>query len=87
MKLIKTAKPGSFWHIPATWPKTETAKLRYVPNHDLKLEKIERQKADQSRIRAERAAKRKELEADDLFKAADRREGNRTGARKTAEAG
>nr|MCK7670075.1 hypothetical protein [Bradyrhizobium sp. 2S1] len=82
VKQLKTAKPSSFWHIPATWPKTESAKLRSVPNHDLKLEKIERQKADQPRIRAERAAKRqKEQEADDLFKAADRRESSQNEAR------
>lgn len=81
VKQMKTAQPGSFWHIPATWPKTENVKLRSVPSHDLKLEKIERQKADQHRIRAERAAKRdKEQEADDLFKAADRRESNQNDA-------
>jgi hypothetical protein len=81
VKQIKAAKPGSFWHIPAMWPKTESARLRSVPNHDLKLVKMERQKADQPRIRAERAAKRKESEVDDLFKAADRRERNQNGAR------
>ena len=81
IKQINTAKPGSFWHIPAMWPKTESVKLRSVPNHDLKLEKMERQKADQPRIRAERAAKRKALEAaDDLFTAADRRERNQNDA-------
>jgi hypothetical protein len=80
VRQIKTAKPGSFWHIPAAWPKTDEAKLRPVPNHDLKLEKIERQKADRPKIRAERAAKRKEQEVDDLFKAADRRESNQNEA-------
>jgi hypothetical protein len=73
---LKTAKPTSFWHVPAMWPKTANAKLRPVPNSDLKLEKMERQMAAQPKIRAEREAKRKILqEPDDLFKAADRRDG------------
>jgi hypothetical protein len=42
----------------------------------LKLDKIERQKADQPKIRAERAAKKRQQDADDLFQAADRRESN-----------
>jgi hypothetical protein len=76
VRQMQTAKPGSFWHVPATWPKTTNAKLRSVPNHDLKLDKIERQKADQPKIRAERAAKKRQQDADDLFQAADRRESN-----------
>jgi hypothetical protein len=56
---LKTAKPGSFWRIPATWPDEKKTKLRAIPNEDLKLFKIERQKAMQGKIRAERAKKRK----------------------------
>jgi hypothetical protein len=76
VKQIRTAKPGSFWHIPSTWPKTQNAKLRSVPNHDLKLEKMQQQMAAQPRIRAMRAAKRRRQQEadDDLWKAADRRE-------------
>jgi hypothetical protein len=76
VRQLKTARPGSFWHVPAMWPKTTNTKLRAIPNNDLKLEKMERQMAAQPRIRAEREAKRKkQQESDDLFKAADRREG------------
>jgi|SRR3954451_4146876 len=75
VRQLKTAKPSSFWHVPAVWPKTNSAKLRSVPNTDLKLEKMERQMAAQPKIRAERAAKRKKEDLEDnLFKAADRRE-------------
>lgn len=61
IKQLKTAKPGSFWHIPATWPEPGKGKLRSVPNDDLKMVKIERQKADGDKIRTARARKRRQV--------------------------
>lgn len=56
----KTARRGTFWHIPAEWPdfKKKSRHLRQASTEDLKLAKIERQKADGVRIRAERAKKK-----------------------------
>ena len=41
VKTAKTAKPGSFWHVPCEW--REEGVLRAVPNDDAKLTKMERQ--------------------------------------------
>lgn len=60
VKQLKTAKPSSFWHIPAIWPIKDGVKLRSVSNEDLKLLKIERQKAAQKKVRAARDTKRDE---------------------------
>jgi hypothetical protein len=60
VKQLKTAKPKSFWHIPAVWPTKEGGKLRRVSNEDLKLLKIDRQKAARKTVKEARETKRSE---------------------------
>ena len=67
IKLLKTAKPGTFWRIPASWPPKGKGFLLEVSNEDLKLLKIERQKAAQPKVRAAREKKRKVPAQDDFF--------------------
>lgn len=57
--ILETAKGAprpSFWRIPATWK--SDAGIMVAPHHDLKLERIERQKAAQTAVAAERKARR-----------------------------
>ena len=86
VKQLKTAKPSSFWHIPAVWPVKDGSKLRRVSNEDLKLLKIDRQKAARSKVKAERETKRSEpYRHPDLFidvksnERADEEENSETG--------
>jgi hypothetical protein len=51
--VAKTAQPGTFWHVPANW--RDDSKLRQVSNDDAKLVRIQRQKANQAKVRARRA--------------------------------
>jgi hypothetical protein len=60
IRQLKTAKPKSFWHIPATWPIKDGNKLQPVSNDDLQLLKIERQKAARPKVRAARDLRRSE---------------------------
>ncbi|WP_028350242.1 hypothetical protein [Bradyrhizobium murdochi] len=68
VKQLKTANPSSFWHVPAVWPIKDGSKLRSVSNEDLKLLKIDRQKAAQGKMRSARDSKRaKAYRHPDLF--------------------
>jgi len=55
---IRTAKPGSFWHIPSTWE--EGKKLRAVSNEDPSLLRIERRAV--ASTKRKRRAKPKKVE-------------------------
>jgi hypothetical protein len=44
VRQLKTAKPSSFWHVPAIWPIKDGSKLRPVANEDLRLLKMERER-------------------------------------------
>lgn len=57
IKTAKTAKPGTFWHVPCDWK--ADGSLRAVSSGDAKLTKIERQKAQQATVRARRKLARK----------------------------
>lgn len=59
IKQLKTAKPKTFLCVPSAWP--EKGKLRQVSSDDLKLQKIQRQKAAQKDIQAARQHRRKAL--------------------------
>jgi len=52
VKTVKTAKPGTFWHVPCDWEKD--GKLRAVSNEDAKLTKIVRQIAARPFVRKQR---------------------------------
>jgi hypothetical protein len=54
VKTVKTAKPGTFWHVPCDWK--EDGKLRAVSNEDGKLTKIQRQIAARDYVRKRRRA-------------------------------
>ena len=54
MRTAKTAKPGTFWHVPADWKLDGT--LRPVSNDDAKLTKIQNQKSAKNAVRARRKA-------------------------------
>lgn len=68
VRQIKTATPSSFWAVPSAWPAKGKGKLRSVSNKDLKFEKIERQKAAQPKVKAERAKRRATLAQPDFLK-------------------
>lgn len=51
-----TAPSPSFWQVPATW--TARSKIKQVPHHDLKLERVERQIAQGPEVRRLRRARR-----------------------------
>jgi hypothetical protein len=55
-KKIKTAKRGTFWHIPLNW--VENGKLRKVSTEDAKKLKIERQLKAKNKQRSRRRKKR-----------------------------
>lgn len=54
---VRKAKPG-FYSVPCTWPDDDAAHLRELSTEDLKLTKIEKQKAEAEPIRRARRAKR-----------------------------
>jgi hypothetical protein len=56
IKVVKSARPSSFWRIPSDW--TEGATLRQLPNTDAKLLKIGRQIAAQENVRKQRALRK-----------------------------
>lgn len=60
-KQLKTAKPGSFWHIPCSWDRQ--GKLRKVSNDDAKALRIDKQKARQPEVAAARLKRRQSKDA------------------------
>lgn len=58
IEAAKAAPTPSFWVVPATW--SARSEIRQVPHHDLRLERILRQKARAPEVR--RARRRRNLE-------------------------
>ena len=63
----KDAEAG-FFRVPESWPRKKEKSLNRIPDGDLKMMKIERQKAMQSDVRKRRQKDRRELGTPDLFK-------------------
>lgn len=86
IKKLKTAKPGSFWRIPGTWPPKGKCNLLEISNKDLRLLKIEGQKAAQPKVRASRDRKRKVQGQNDLFPEGETQNAKSEKADETGEA-